>query len=476
MTQREMPDGASASGLERLSDTPDFTDWPWRHWRQARTDAPALRLNDEVLRWSELCTRVDRLASGFAAQGVGEGDGILLRAWNHPRPLLAWLALLQCGARVLPVNPQLPQSLLDALVPELTLRFALDLEGESPLPGLAPLRMLEQSGEHAAVWLPQRLSTMTLTSGSTGLPKAAVHTCHAHLASAQGVLSLMPFGAEDDWLLSLPLFHVSGQGILWRWLFAGARMTVRDKQPLEQMLAGCTHASLVPTQLWRLLVNHTPVSLKAVLLGGAAIPVELTEQAREQGIRCWCGYGLTEFASTVCAKEADGKADVGSALPGREVRIVDDEVWLRAASMAQGYWRNGQLYPLVNAQGWFATRDRGVLKDGKLTLVGRMDNLFFSGGEGIQPEEVERVIVSHPHVLQAFIVPIEDEEFGHRPVAVVEYDTEAGRIDLAEWVKDKLARFQQPVRWLTLPAELKSGGIKVSRRALLEWVRTRGKA
>ena len=69
-------------------------------------------------------------------------------------------------------------------------------------------------------------------------------------------------------------------------------MTVRDKQPLDQMLAGCTHASLVPTQLWRLLVNNTPVTLKAVLLGGAAIPVELTEQAREQGIRCF--YGLCE--------------------------------------------------------------------------------------------------------------------------------------------------------------------------------------
>ena len=399
-----------------------------------------------------------------------EGDGVLLRAWNHPRALLAWLALLQCGARVLPVNPQLPQSLLDALVPDLTLRFAMDLETANVLTGLHPLQMQAVPGKHAAAWLPQRLSTMTLTSGSTGLPKAAVHTCQAHLASAQGVLSLMPFDAEDDWLLSLPLFHVSGQGILWRWLFAGARMTVRDKQPLEQMLAGCTHASLVPTQLWRLLVNKTAVTLKAVLLGGAAIPVELTEQAREQRIRCWCGYGLTEFASTVCAKEADGLADVGSPLAGREVRIVDGEVWLRAASMAQGYWRNGQLIPLVNAEGWFATRDRGVLKDGKLTIVGRMDNLFFSGGEGIQPEEVERVIAAHPHVLQAFIVPIEDKEFGHRPVAVVEYDTNAGDTNLAEWVKDKLARFQQPVCWLTLPPELKSGGIKISRRALSDWV------
>ena len=281
----------------------------------------------------------------------------------------------------------------------------------------------------------------------------------------------MPFADGDDWLLSLPLFHVSGQGIMWRWLFAGARMTVREKQPLEAMLQGCTHASLVPTQLWRLLENPTSVTLKAVLLGGAAIPVELTEQARAQGIRCWCGYGLTEFASTVCAKEADGLGDVGAALPGREVRIVNGEVWLRAASMAEGYWRDGKLIPLVNGEGWFATRDRGELNDGKLTIAGRLDNLFFSGGEGIQPEEVERVISAHPHVLQAFVVPVEDREFGHRPVAVVEYDAQAGDVDLAEWVKDKLARFQQPVRWLTLPSVLKNGGIKVSRRALQEWVR-----
>lgn len=467
MSLREMPDSASVSGLQPSS----FNDWPWRHWRQVRGDAPALRLNDEVLSWRTLCTRIDALASGFAAQGVSEGCGVMLRAWNHPQTLLAWLALLQCGARVLPVNPQLPQPLLDALLPDLTLRFALLLEGENTFPALQPLQMQQESGEHAADWQTTRLSSMTLTSGSTGLPKAAVHTCQAHLASAEGVLSLMPFADGDDWLLSLPLFHVSGQGIMWRWLFAGARMTVREKQPLEAMLQGCTHASLVPTQLWRLLENPASVTLKAVLLGGAAIPVELTEQARAQGIRCWCGYGLTEFASTVCAKEADGLGDVGAALPGREVRIVNGEVWLRAASMAEGYWHDGKLIPLVNGEGWFATRDRGELNDGKLTIVGRLDNLFFSGGEGIQPEEVERVISAHPHVLQAFVVPVEDREFGHRPVAVVEYDAQAGNVDLAEWVKDKLARFQQPVRWLTLPSALKNGGIKVSRRALQEWVR-----
>lgn len=128
--------------------------------------------------------------------------------------------------------------------------------------------------------------------------------------------------------------------------------------------------------------------------------------------------------------------------------------------MAEGYWRDGKLIPLVNDEGWFATRDRGELNHGRLTIAGRLDNLFFSGGEGIQPEEVERVINAHPLVQQAFVVPVEDKEFGHRPVAVVEYASQAGDVNLAEWVRDKLARFQQPVRWLTMPSELKTEGLK----------------
>ncbi|KLQ40066.1 O-succinylbenzoic acid--CoA ligase [Enterobacter cloacae subsp. dissolvens] len=445
-----------------------FTDWPWRHWRVQRADKPALRLNDEVLSWQQLCTRIDSLAAGFQQQGVEAGDGVLLLAHNHPQTLLAWLALLQCGARILPVNPQLPRPLLEVLLPQMTLRFALVLDGHYD--GLAALSLHALSGEYHTAWQPERLASMTLTSGSTGLPKAAVHTCGAHLASAEGVLALMPYGDDDDWLLSLPLFHVSGQGILWRWLQAGARLTVREKQPLEQALQGCTHASLVPTQLWRLLNTHQRIALKSVLLGGAAIPVELTQQARAQGISTFCGYGLTEFASTVCAKEADGEPDVGSALPGREVQVVNGEVWIRAQSMASGYWRDGALLPLTNSEGWFATRDRGELHDGRLTILGRMDNLFFSGGEGIQPESLERVIATHPHISLVFIVPLNDAEFGQRPVAVVECEPGTDIAQFPEWIQGKLARFEQPVHWLVLPAELKNGGIKISRQALTQWV------
>ncbi|MGO3911422.1 AMP-binding protein, partial [Huaxiibacter chinensis] len=163
-----------------------FTDWPWRHWRTQCADKPALRLNDETLSWQQLCERIDRLAAGFHEQGVQEGDGVLLLAHNHPQTLLAWLALLQCGARILPVNPQLPHPLLDVLLPQMTLRFALVLDGNYA--GLVALSMHEMPGAHRVAWQPSRLASMTLTSGSTGLPKAAVHTCAAHLASARGVL------------------------------------------------------------------------------------------------------------------------------------------------------------------------------------------------------------------------------------------------------------------------------------------------
>lgn len=446
-----------------------FKHWPWRHWANIRGAAPALRLADKTLDWQSLCRRIDALADGFWQQGVREGQGVALRARNSEEVVLCWLALLQCGARVLPLNPQLPDSLLAQLLPGLTLHHALASGSASAVPGYSSLQIIE--GETRQVdWQPQRLVSMTLTSGSSGLPKAAVHTAAAHLASAAGVLSAMRYGQDDSWLLSLPLYHVSGQGILWRWLLAGGCMVVRDLHPLGEALEGCTHASLVPTQLWRLLEQSQPLTLREVLLGGAAIPVELTEQALARGINCWCGYGLTELASTVCAKRADGLADVGEALPGREVKIVDEEVWIRASSLASGYWQQGKLVPLLNEYGWFSTRDRGVLNGRRLTIVGRLDNQFFSGGEGIQPEEIESVLVAHPAVKQAFIVPTEDAEFGHRPVAVVEVDDKFELASLESWVQGKLARFQQPVRWLPLPDAVRQGGIKISRRAVQEWV------
>ena len=450
---------------------PLITDWPWRVWATRSPFAVALKAGGISWCWRDLRHRIDSLAAGFIQQGVRETSGVVLRSKNTPDALLCYLALLQAGARLLPLNPQLPQTLCDELLPQLNIDFMVDLTGAPLTLPFPELSLHHAFSESAADWQPERIATLTLTSGSSGLPKAAAHSVAAHLASAEGVLGLIPFTLADSWLLSLPLFHVSGQGIIWRWLTAGASLVVADGQSFDDALAECTHASLVPTQLWRLLQQPVlPASLKDVLLGGAHIPQEMTEHAERMGIRCWCGYGMTEAASTVTAKRADGSPGVGQALTGKAVRLVKNEVQIRSRSLAAGYWKSGQLTPLPGAEGWFSTRDRGMWQGDELHIAGRLDNLFFSAGEGIQPEDIERVLQSHPQVERVFVLPLDDAEFGQRPVALVDSHPDVTFEHLADWLQGKLARFQQPVRYYVLPQEVAQGGIKISRQQLKLWL------
>lgn len=137
--------------------------------------------------------------------------------------------------------------------------------------------------------------------------------------------------------------------------------------------------------------------------------------------------------------------------------------------MACGYWQDGKLLPLTDKEGWFHTRDGGVQRGNNLLISGRLDNLFFSAGEGIQPEQLEAVLARHETVEQVFIVPQPDEEYGHRPVALVALKGTSSFAPLQDWAAKNLARFQRPVRWYTLP-KLSGDGIKPSRRQLAEWV------
>ncbi|MGA7508834.1 MAG: o-succinylbenzoate--CoA ligase [Erwinia billingiae] len=446
-----------------------LSDWPWRHWAKQQPDEPALINQGAALSWLQLARQIDQLATGLMQQGVRSGCGVVLKARTSQPALLAYLALLQCGARIIPLNPQLPATQLTVILPALNADFALSLDGE-PVAGIAPLRWVVANGSPRHQWDDRQIATLTLTSGSSGQPKAAAHTFAAHLASAAGVVDAMNFTRQDCWLLSLPLFHVSGQGIVWRWLLRGAGLVLADGLALLQALEHCTFASLVPTQLWRLLQQpQLPAGLRNVLLGGAAIPQSLTQQAEARGIACWCGYGLTETASTVAAKRADKRSGVGRVLAGHQIRISNGEVQLKSPALACGYWHDGELLPLIDADGWFASRDGGHLEQGELVLTGRLDNQFFSAGEGIQPEQIESLLLSHPAVSQAFIVPREDREFGQRPVALVALTADLPLTALAEWAKGRLAGFQRPVSWYPLP-ELDSGGIKLSRQRLTQWV------
>lgn len=198
-----------------------LSDWPWRHWARQQPDEPALINQGAAFSWSQLARQIDQLATGLMQQGVRSGCGVVLKARNSQPALLAYLALLQCGARVIPLNPQLPATQLAVILPTLNADFALSLDGE-PVADMVPLRWVVANGSPRHQWDDRQIATLTLTSGSSGQPKAAAHTFAAHLASAAGVVDAMNFTRQDRWLLSLPLFHVSGQGIVWRWLRRGA--------------------------------------------------------------------------------------------------------------------------------------------------------------------------------------------------------------------------------------------------------------
>lgn len=447
-----------------------INDWPWMHWQQRYPQATAIDSGDETLNWHQLVERIAGYANGFHLQGVKPEMVVALRSRNGLQALLAWLSLLACGARVLVLNPQLPDLQLNQLLPGLGVSFALSIDAPA-VPQTAPLYLETSCGRVHHPWQRDALATLTLTSGTTGRAKAAVHTFDAHLHSAAAVIGLMDFTPRDRWLLSLPLFHVSGMGIVWRWLSAGATLVVEESRDMTAGLARSSFASLVPTQLWRLLNQPTlPSGLRAVLLGGAAIPAELTRRAEAAGIRCWCGYGLTESASTVCAGRADGSGSTGAPLPGQELHLVADEIWLRSPTLAQGYWLDGALQPLTDDDGWLHTGDLGHWHQGKLWIDGRRDNLFFCGGEAVQPEVIERVLLAHPAVTQAVVVPQTDSEYGQRPVALVAGDIALNQ--LAGWAAPQLANYQHPVAWYPLP-ELTGEGIKPSRHRLQAWLRDR---
>ena len=444
--------------------------FPWQIFAESPLHAHKVALRNSQgihITWGELYEKINQVEAFLLQQEVTAKSVVAFCGKNSEQILFLYLAVIQLGAKILGINPALPQEKREELCQVYGVDFCYQTED---IYYLATKALPEHNADFT------KAATMTLTSGSTGLPKAVVHNVSAHLANAEGVCALMNFGKDQSWLLSLPLYHVSGQGIVWRWLYVGATL-VLPKEDFYQSIGEVSHVSLVPTQLQRwfdYLVEHRqPIQTQAVLLGGTQIPVKLTQALSELGIRSYSGYGMTEMASTAFAKQSDGKIGVGQPLLGREFKLVNEEVWLKGAGLAMGYWRDGCVDPLTNAEGWFQTKDKGQWLDNELVIQGRLDNMFISGGENIQPEEIEKVIAQSDLVKQVFVLPKYDEEFGHRPVAIVEFHTsfnESAVESLNVFLQGRLERFKQPVAYYELPQDLIQGAIKISRKALADWL------
>ncbi|MFI9382745.1 o-succinylbenzoate--CoA ligase [Kutzneria sp. NPDC052558] len=320
--------------------------------------------------------------------------------------------------RALPV-PTRPAEVL-ALLPTL----AATLAGEGP--ALLPVTD-QEPGLPAALGVDRpvadRIALVIGTSGSTGAPKGALLASEAVKASA--VATHARLGGPGTWLLAMSARYIGGLQVLIRSLLAGTEPAVADltegfraetftKAAFAALEApGRHYTALVPTQLGRLMTGDALGALRgfdAIVMGGAAMPEALRQRCRDEGVNAIPSYGMSETAS--------GCVYDGVPLDGVEIRLSDGRIDIRGPMLADGYRNFDGESPFVD--GWFHTSDLGRrLEDGRLEVIGRLDDVINTGGVKVPPLLVERALTAVEGVTDACVVGLPDPEWGQVVAAAV---------------------------------------------------------
>jgi O-succinylbenzoic acid--CoA ligase len=305
------------------------------------------------------------------------------------------------------------------------------------------------------------------TSGSTGTPKDVVLSHTALAASARATLSRL--GGAGQWLLDLPATHVAGLQVLVRSAAGGtAPVLAGDHASLAEAVRALTgeraYTSLVPTQLHRLAVAGELGLLRrfdAVLVGGAALDPSLRARCVDAGVRVVHTYGMSETCG--------GCVYDGVALDGVAVRVAaDGRVHLAGPVLFDGYDGDPEATAQVLRDGWFVTSDLGrVDDDGRLQVLGRVDDVVVSGGINVALPAVTQALAGLEGVRDAVAVGVPDAEWGHAVVAcLVPSGPVPSLADVREHVAASLPRTWAPRAVVALDALPLLPGGKVDRLAL----------
>ena len=416
--------------------------------------------------------RLDGLTAPVVAVVGGAGPGTVV----------ALLALLEDEVSFVLVHPRWTRAERDRAIAMAGACVCLESAGT-----------LESVPAAAAVGNPSvgRGAGIVFTSGTTGRPRGAVLGRAALRGSARAHARVMGWRAGDRWLLSLPAAHVGGLMIVVRCLHArravvtGGRRAAGNFDADETLRVVArdrvTLLSVVPTMLARLLqaTGRPPPSLRAVLVGGAGAPAALMERARERGWPVFATYGLTEACSQV-ATERPGETPggVGRPLPGVEVRAGASDgsagtIQVRGPVLFDGYLAAEPGAPLerpFKADGWFDTGDLGTIaEDGRLRVLGRRSDRIVTGGENVDPAEVEAAVVEWAGAADACVVGLEDEEWGERVGAVLVpaagFEALGGLDGLGRHLGGRLAGFKRPRCWSVVDRLPVAASGKVDRSA-----------
>ena len=482
-------------------------------WAARRPHRPAVVTDDATLSYAELAGRIRSLTRVLRAHGVTPGDRVLCVSENRPEMLVLAFACARAGAVFVPVNPastpdELRFVLADATPAVVCVGSAAESFRSGAVPAPPPVVDLDTLGpggvgpegtaddaDRPADVGPDDAAVICYTSGTTGHPKGVVLT-HAslHWNSVNTLLGL-DIGADDVALVTTPLFHVAALNMLAvNTLYKGATLVLRRRfdpvECLETIAAErVTVTFAVPTML--AMLERSPgfdparlASLRWVLSGGAPLPPETAARWSARGIPVIASYGLSEAGPSVTFRRIDevgGKpGSSGSPAPLTEVRIVDGdgrplpdgtagEIVVSGRHVAAGYWNAPEATRAAFRADGLHTGDRGYLDpDGDLVVVGRIKDTIITGGENVDPVEVEQALLAHDAVEEAVVVGLPDDVWGERIVVVV-VPTSGATVDLdgiRTFLAGRLAGHKHPRRVELWPAVPKSTVGKLLRGAV----------
>ncbi|MFF0816896.1 class I adenylate-forming enzyme family protein [Rhodococcus sp. NPDC003318] len=413
------------------------------------------------------CRQLGDLAGGGATVLRDRGARhVVFVGVNGPALPVLTFASARAGIPLAPLNYRLPEEQLRDLVAQLDSPIVVaDVAYADMLAGAADhvlttdefLDLAHRSEPAEFPSAPEDSTAIVLfTSGTTSAPKGVLLRHRNLLSYLFNTVEFASAGEEQAALVSTPPYHIAGLGAVLSNIYAGRRMVYLPDFSPQGWLdlvreQGVTSAMVVPTMLSR-VVEHlagapgeTP-TLASLAYGGARMPQPVLERA----LRAFPttgfvnAYGLTETSSTISVLGPDDHRDaladpalrhrlssVGRIVPGMEAEIrADDDVtalpegetgllWVRGPQVSGEYMGRGTV---LDAQGWFPTKDRARIEDGYLYIGGRADDTIIRGGENIAPAEIEDVLVHHDGVREVAVIGLADDEWGERICAVLVTD------------------------------------------------------
>jgi O-succinylbenzoic acid--CoA ligase len=321
---------------------------------------------------------------------------------------------------------------------------------------------------------PEQIAVIMNTSATAGKYKSVPlrwKQFYAHVKASRKSLGVTE---KDNWLMVLPMYHISGLTILMRSLYNGTATTIVEKFNEEQVLkliqdGAINMLSIVPTMLNRIIDRIEKHHLRVVLVGGEFIPEPLVGKCIDKNIPIYNTYGMTETTSqsaTFSVLKYPEKIDsVGVPLEEVRINIKDPdeygigEVLIKSPMLMDGY------LGMDTISGFFNTEDIGYLdQDGFLYILDRRKNIIISGGENIYPQEIENILYAHSEIFECAVVGIRDKKWGQVPVLFVV--SSLNEDEIYKYLANKIAKYKIPQKIVYLKELPKNPSGKILKKDL----------